>query len=90
MRHQWLRDIFDLIFINIFMTYVELTMLVHVFEMKPAARAPFEAYLHHISVPAKIVKAESVTEMKQSFTGRDAKAIIAKEGGKPEQAGKWC
>lgn len=71
-------DVLHLVFINIFTTFFELTMLIHVFEMQPANREPFEAYLRGIGVPIKVVKAQSVTEMKQSLTGRDAKTILSR------------
>lgn len=71
-------DVLHLVFINIFGTFFECTMLIHLNEMAPALRQPFEDYLRSISVPAKIVKAKSTTEMKQSFTGRDAKAIVSR------------
>lgn len=71
-------DVLHLIFINIFTTFFELTMLVHVHEMPPSSREPFESYLRSIGVPIKVVKAQSVTEMKQSLTGRDAKTILSR------------
>lgn len=71
-------DVLHLIFINIFTTFFELTMLVHIFEMEPSLRHPFEAYLRSIGVPIKVVKAQTVTEMKQSLTGRDAKTILSR------------
>lgn len=71
-------DELHLIFINIFSTSLELTMLVHVHELEPHARLPFEEYLRSIGVQLKIVKAQSVNEMKQSLNGRDAKTIMNK------------
>eukprot|EP00966_Prymnesium_polylepis_P015201 351385-Prymnesium_polylepis.1 len=56
---------------------MEHTMLNIVIEWEPAARTPFEAYLHMIGIPMKIVKALSVAEMRQSMTGRDAKVLTA-------------
>eukprot|EP00966_Prymnesium_polylepis_P315473 7289628-Prymnesium_polylepis.1 len=57
--------------------FMEHTMLITVNEWEPAARAPFEAYLHKIGIPMKIVKAQNVTEMRQSLTGRDSKVLTA-------------
>ena len=70
-------DVLHLIFINMFAFFMEHTMLIRVKEWEPAARAPFEAYLHKISIPMKIVKAQNVTEMRQSLTGRDSKVLTA-------------
>lgn len=71
-------DVLHLIFSNQFAFFMEHTMLTILMEWEPAARAPFEAYLRSIGIPMKIVKATSVTEMKQSMTGRDAKVLTAK------------
>ena len=57
---------------------MEMTVLIHVFEFSVEAREPFELYMRAIGIPMKVVKAESVTEMKQCLTGRDAKVIVAK------------
>lgn len=71
-------DVLHLVFINIFATFFELTMLVHVNELEPRERQPFETYLRSLGVQLKIVKAKNVTEMRQSLNGRDAKTILAK------------
>lgn len=73
-------DVLHLIYINMFATFFELTILVHIFELEPRHREPFEAYLRSISVPIKAVKALSVTDMKQSLTGRDAKTLLSNAG----------
>eukprot|EP00966_Prymnesium_polylepis_P300347 6940643-Prymnesium_polylepis.1 len=70
-------DVLHLVFINMFAFFMEHTMLITLNEWQPAARAPFEAYLHRIGIPMKIVKALNVTEMRQSMTGRDAKVLTA-------------
>eukprot|EP00966_Prymnesium_polylepis_P124115 2870240-Prymnesium_polylepis.1 len=70
-------DVLHLVFINMFAFFMEHTMLIKVVEWEPWARAPFEAYLHSIGIPMKVVKAQNVTEMRQSMTGRDAKVLTA-------------
>ena len=42
------------------------------------AFAPVEAFLASYSIPIKIVKAQSVGEMKESLIGRDAKVMMDK------------
>lgn len=69
-------DVLHLVFINLFTTFLELTMLIYLDEYDEEARRPFEEYLRSISVPMKIVKAANVTEMKQSLCGRDAKVLL--------------
>lgn len=69
-------DVLHLVFINLFTTFLELTMLIYLDEYDEDARRPFEEYLRSISVPMKIVKATNVTEMKQSLCGRDAKVLL--------------
>ena len=71
-------DILHLIFINLTASFMELTMFTTLNDWDPAARAPFEAYLRSFGVPIKCVKATSVTEMKQSLTGRDTKVLLGK------------
>ena len=71
-------DTLHLIFINMFAFKMEHTMFIYVNEWEEKAREPFELYLRHIGIPAKVVKAQNVTEMKQSLTGRDAKVVLAK------------
>ncbi|KAL1529364.1 hypothetical protein AB1Y20_000316 [Prymnesium parvum] len=69
-------DVLHLVFINLFTSFLEFTMLVYVNEFSVDARQPFESYLRSISVPMKVVKAEGVAEMKQSLCGRDAKVLL--------------
>ena len=71
-------DVLHLIFINKFATRFELTILNYIFEYPPECRRPFETYINAIGIPLKVVKAQSVQEMKQALTGRDAKNMIAK------------
>ena len=71
-------DVLHLIFINMFTFFMEMTMLVPLFDFAPPARAPFEIYCRSIGIPIKCVKAISVAEMKQGLTGRDSKVILAK------------
>jgi len=70
-------DVLHLLFINMFASFLEFTALVHIQEFGAKAREPFEVYMRSIGIPIKCVKANSVTEMKQSLTGRDAKVVIS-------------
>lgn len=70
-------DVLHLLFINMFAFFMELTILVHIVQLDPPLREPCEVYLRHIGLPMKLVKAKTVTEMKQSLTGRDAKVVIS-------------
>lgn len=69
-------DILHLIFINLFGQHVTAMFLTPLFEMSDRARGVPEALLRSKSIPIKLAHAASVTEMKQSLTGRDAKTWI--------------
>ena len=69
-------DILHILFINLFVTYVEATILVYVVEFDAIGRQPVEAYLASKKIPMKIVKAKDVGEMKESLIGRDAKVFM--------------
>ena len=69
-------DILHLLFINMFVTLLECTVLVYVVELDETGRAPIEKYLGSKKIPMKIVKAQNVGEMKDSLTGRDAKVLM--------------
>ena len=71
-------DILHIVFINMFVTYVEATVLVYVVEFDQIGRQPIEAYLSSKKIPMKIVKANDVGEMKESLIGRDAKVFMEK------------
>lgn len=71
-------DVLHLIFINMFTFFLEMTVLVHIHELSPTLREPFELYVRSIGLPMKIVKATSIEEMKQGLTGRDAKVVMSK------------
>lgn len=71
-------DVLHLIFINMFAFFFEMTILVHIFEFSPPLREPFEIYVRSIGLPMKVVKAQSIQDMKQSLTGRDAKVVMSR------------
>lgn len=70
-------DVLHLIFINMFVFFFEMTILVFIFEMDPTTRTPFEVYVRSIGLPMKVVKATTMEEMKQGLTGRDAKVVMS-------------
>lgn len=70
-------DVLHLIFINMFVFFFEMTVLVFILEMDPASRAPFEVYVRSIGLPMKVVKANTMEEMKQGLTGRDTKVVMS-------------
>ena len=69
-------DILHIMFINMFVTYLEATVLCYVVELDAIGRQPIETYLASMQIHMKIVKANDVGEMKQSLIGRDAKVFM--------------
>ena len=71
-------DMLHLVYINLFVMYLESTVLCYVVEFDEIGRQPVEVYLASHGIPMKIVKAQNVGEMKDSLTGRDAKVMMDK------------
>ena len=69
-------DTLHILFINMFVTYVEATLLVYIVEFDEIGRQPVQAFLASKKIPMKIVKAQDVGEMKDSLIGRDAKVFM--------------
>ena len=70
-------DILHLCFINIIWDFLEKTVFCYLFELKEELRAPCEVYLRKHGIPVKLIKAQSLDEIKGSLTGRDAKVLVA-------------
>ena len=69
-------DTLHILFINMFVTYLEATVLCYVVELDEIGRRPIEAYLSSKKIHIKIVKANDLGEMKESLIGRDAKVFM--------------
>ena len=69
-------DILHVCDINLFTMYMEATIFCYVVELDATGRAPIEAFFASKGIPAKIVKAADVGEMKDSLIGRDAKVLM--------------
>jgi hypothetical protein len=71
-------DILHLIFINYFKMHLEVLIFVYLMELSPEAREPIEVFLHSKSIPIRLAKSITLTEVSQSLTGRDAKVMCEK------------
>ena len=76
--HLFSVDILHLIFINLAKMHLESMLLVFLEELSAEAREPAEAFLHSKGIPIRLAKAQNVTEMSNSLTGRDMKVLCEK------------
>ena len=71
-------DILHLIYINYFKQHLELLVWIFLLELSEAAREPIEVFIHSKGIPIKLAKAQNLTEVSKSLTGRDSKVLCEK------------